>query len=342
MEFKDYYKILGVSKNATEQEIKKAYRKLARKYHPDINPGNKEAEARFKEINEAYEVLSDKEKREKYDRFGSDWQRAQQTGAGGFDWSQWAAGGAPGGVRIDVGPGFQGTGDFSDFFEALFGGMGRRATSGANYRTETRRTQRGQDLEHNLDVTLEEAYTGTQRTIQVQQPEVCPTCKGTGISGRSLCPTCDGTGVSGQKLRTINIKIPAGVKTGSRVRISGEGAPGSSGRSSGDLYLIVNVLPHPRFERRDDDLYVKVPVDLYTMLLGGKVSIPLLDGRKLTLTVPEGTQNGRTFRLTGQGMPKLGQPESRGDLYAILEVTLPTSLSPRQRELLEELRASGS
>lgn len=288
MAFKDYYEILGVDRNATDAEIKKAYRKLARQYHPDINPGNKAAEARFKEINEAYEVLSDKEKRAKYDRFGRDWQRYQDMpdfggfGAGGFS-----------------------AADFADIFETLFGG-GRGVRSNVTYRTK------GQDIEQPVDITLEEAFSGTQRTLQVQSPNGA--------------------------MRSITVKIPPGVDTGSRVRIAGEGAPGMGG-PRGDLYLVINVLPHSRFERRGDDLYVRIPVDLYTMLLGGEVRVPAMGGRTVTLRVPAGTQNGKVMRVSGQGMPRLRDAHMRGDMYVTLEVSLPTSLSPRERELVEQLRA---
>lgn len=289
MAFKDYYEILGVDRNATEAEIKKAYRKLARQYHPDINPGNKAAEARFKEINEAYEVLSDKEKRAKYDRFGRDWQRYQEMpGFGGF------------------GTGGFGAADFADIFETLFGG-GRGVRSNVTYRAK------GQDIEQPVDITLEEAFSGTQRTLQVQSPNGA--------------------------MRSITVKIPPGVDTGSRVRIAGEGAPGMGGSPRGDLYLVINVLPHSRFERRGDDLYIRVPVDLYTMLLGGEVRVPAMGGRTVTLKVPAGTQNGKVMRVSGQGMPRLRDAQTRGDLYVTLDVSLPTSLSPRERELVEQLRA---
>lgn len=289
MAFKDYYEILGVDRNATDAEIKKAYRKLARQYHPDINPGNKEAEARFKDINEAYEVLSDQEKRAKYDRFGRDWQRYQDMSDVG-----------------DFGVGGFGAGDFADIFETLFGG-GRVGRGGVTYR------MKGQDIEKSIDITLEEAFSGTQHTLQIQSP--------------------------GGSLRSITVKIPPGVDNGSRIRIAGEGAPGIGGGPRGDLYLLVNVLPHPRFERRGDDLYTRVSVDLYTMLLGGEVKVPAMGGRTVTLKVPAGTQNGKVIRVSGQGMPRLRDTQTRGDMYVTLEVSLPTSLSPRERELFEQLRA---
>ncbi len=341
MQYKDYYKILGVSRDASADEIKKAFRKLARKYHPDINPGDTAAENKFKEINEAYEVLSDPEKRKKYDQFGADWNRYQQAGGtGGFDWSQYAS--QPGGVRIDFGPGgFGGASGFSDFFETLFGAMGGRQTSGYSGGATGfgSRPQKGQDYEQTVDITLEEAYNGTQRQMRIDVPRVCPTCNGTGVHNRGICQTCGGTGVSGQQTRTLTIKIPAGIDAGGKVRISGEGGPGINGGPNGDLYLIVNVLPDPRYERDGLDLRQRVPIDLYTMLLGGQVKIPLLNGKTLTLQIPPNTQNGKTFRIRGQGMPSLTSPGTRGDLYVIAEAQLPTSLSPRERELVEELRS---
>ncbi|HMO56514.1 MAG TPA: J domain-containing protein [Roseiflexaceae bacterium] len=292
MAYRDYYKVLGVENTASEAEIKKAYRKLARQYHPDINPGNAEAEIKFKEINEAYEVLSDKEKRQKYDRFGRDWQRYQQAGPNGGGWQS-----GSGGV------------DFSDFFETLFGGGGRSSGGGApggSFRAA------GQDVEQEVEITLEESFTGTQRSLQFHNPNGQP--------------------------RTLTVKIPAGAEHGSRIRVAGEGGPGMGGGRRGDLYLLVKLLPHQRFERRGDDLHLKATVDLYSMLLGGDVRVPIMGGKTVTLKVPAGTQNGRIMRVAGQGMPRVRSPDTRGDLYVTLEVTLPTSLSQRERELFEELR----
>jgi DnaJ-class molecular chaperone len=292
MQYKDYYKVLGVARGASDQEIKQAYRKLARQYHPDINPGDKQSETRFKEINEAYEVLSDKEKRTKYDRFGSDWQRYEQSG--GFD------------------PNAGGSGDMSDIFEALFGsrgasarGAGSPGSGGFSYRMD------GQDVEQKVDITFEESYAGTQRSVQFSNPNGSP--------------------------RTIQVKVPPGVDTGTRVRVPGEGGPGMNGGTRGDLYLVVNLLPHSRFERKGDDLYTKVPTDLYTLLLGGEARVQMLSGKTVTLTIPAGTQNGKVFRLSGQGMPR-PRSEARGDLYATIEAQLPTQLSDRERELFAELR----
>jgi curved DNA-binding protein len=315
MEYKDYYKTLGVEKNTDEKEIKKAYRRLARQHHPDVNPGDKAAEARFKEINEAYEVLSDAEKRRKYDELGQSYQRWQQTGGpSGFDWNQWsAAGGAaggPSGTRVsytDINDLFGQGGDSSDFFEAIFGGMG---AAGARRRSvhPGAAGPRSQDLEHEVEISLEEAFGGAQRIVEM-----------------------DG--------RRLEVKIPAGVKTGSRVRVAGEGPSGASRNASrGDLYLRMKVLPHPVFERRDDDLYCEVPVDLFAALLGGEVRVPTLAG-SVVLRIPAGTQAGRTFRLSGQGMPKLRSPQDHGDLYAKVRVMLPEKLDEREQQLVREWAA---
>jgi curved DNA-binding protein len=316
MEYKDYYETLGVSRDADEKEIKRAFRRLAREYHPDVNPGDATAEDRFKEINEAYEVLSDSEKRSKYDQLGSDWRRWQQGGGrpGDFDWGRWATG-APGGQRVHVRYGtpddlqdlFGGASPFSDFFTQIFGGMGAGAGTGGFEGFQYRgRPQRGQDVEQELEIGLREADQGTTRVLQ----------KG----GRRL-----------------EVKIPPGARTGTRIRMSGEGAVGAAGGQDGDLYLRVRVSPDPQFERQGDDLHVSVPVDLYTAILGGEVRVPTLSG-PVMLSIPAGTQNGRIFRLRGQGMPRLRQPDQRGELYAKVEVQLPASLTPRQRELFEELQ----
>ncbi|GAA5526457.1 J domain-containing protein [Herpetosiphon gulosus] len=333
MDYKDYYTILGVTKTATEAEIKKAYRKLARQYHPDLNPGDSEAERKFKEINEAYEVVSDKDKREKYDRFGADWGRAQSTGSG-FNWSQYAS--QPGGFGSNFGGDFA-NGEFSDFFEMLFGNASRRQTSGVY---GNRRPQRGQNVEQAIDVTLAEVLSGTQRTLQLQAPEMCSNCGGSGASRGSICPTCGGTGVSGTSTRTINVRIPAGVDQGSRIRVAGEGSPGIDQGKRGDLMLVVNLVPDSRFERKGNDLHTDLAVDWHTLILGGKIKVPLPDGKQLTLTVPEQTQNAKVFRLRGQGVPSLRDQNTRGDLLVKVQAVLPTSLTPKQRELVMALRDS--
>ena len=302
MDYKDYYKILGVSKSATEKEIKSAYRKLAQKYHPDRNPGNQKAEDKFKEINEAHEVLGDPQKRAKYDQLGSSyaqWERAGRPG-GGFDFGQWTSG-RSGGTRVeyrDLNDLFGG-GGFSDFFTSLFGGgFGEPAT-----RTSTRRV-RGEDMEQPVEVSLEEAYHGTERTL---------------IKGE----------------RRLTVKIPPGARTGTKVRVAGEG---SLGQISGDLYLVVNVRPHARFRREGDDLHVDMPIELYTALLGGEVRVPTLIG-DVVLTIPPETQSGRTFRLAGKGMPKLRQPNEHGDLYAHAVIRIPTQLTDAERKLITQLAA---
>lgn len=321
MDYKDYYKILGVSKNASKDEIKKAYRKLARKYHPDVNPDDKASEDKFKEINEAYEVLSDTEKRKKYDQFGSQWK--QYTSAGGrpedFDWRQWSSGaaGSPGGTYTrTVSPeefeqmfGGGAGGGFSDFFETLFGGLGgmRGARQSSRNQTYSTRPRKGRSSEHKLQITLEEAFHGTTRVLTWD----------------------DG--------RRIEAKIPRGVKTGSKVRLRGQGESGVAGGEPGDLFLKIEVLPHPVFKREGDDLKVTVPVDLYDAILGGEVDVSTID-KTVKLKIPAGTDNGKIFRLRGLGMPKLKNPKKRGDLYATVEVHLPKNLSAEERKLFEELR----
>jgi curved DNA-binding protein len=321
MEYKDYYDILGVSREADKKEIRRAFRRLARQYHPDVNPGDAEAEEHFKEINEAYEVLSDPEKRAKYDQLGSEWSRWQQAGhrPGDFEWGPWT-GGAPGagGQRVHVQYGtpedledlFGGGSPFSDFFGQIFGGKGGRGASpqgapGGGFEYEIPR-QRGRDYEQEVEISLREAHEGTTRILER-----------------------DG--------RRLEVRIPPGARDGTRVRMAQQGGPGTAGGETGDLYLRVRVAPDPRFERRGNDLYITVPVDLYTAVLGGEVSVPTLNG-SVTLTIPGGTQNGRRFRLRGKGMPHLQQPEKHGDLYARVDVRLPESLTPRQRDLYKELR----
>jgi curved DNA-binding protein len=286
---KDYYNVLGVSRSASEREIKQAYRKLARQLHPDVNPGDKSAEERFKQVNEAYEVLSDKEKRRKYDKYGDQWQYADQFEKAqrqGWDFSQ-------GGQRVY----FSGE-DFGSIFDDLLRGFSGRPGG----RPQPRR---GRDIEFPLEVTLEEAYSGTTRTLNM----------------------ADG--------KRLEVKIPPGVKDGSRVRISGKGAEGYGG-VKGDLYLVTSVKPHPRFGRRGDDLYTDVAVPLTVAVLGGEVKVATPKGSKLSLKIPPETQNGRTFRLAGQGMPHLGN-STKGDLLARVKVVLPTKLSDEERELFQRL-----
>ncbi|MFH1486390.1 MAG: J domain-containing protein [Chloroflexota bacterium] len=326
---KDYYQILGVKKNASEKEIKQAYRRLARQHHPDVNPGNKASEATFKGINAAYEVLCDGEKRKKYDQFGDKWEHADQFAQaqrGGPTWRYETRQGSP---AFDIEDLWGDQGDEGGVFERLF----RRAGPGTGFR-KTRR--RGEDMEHPIEVTLEEAYNGSSRVIQMQAEEPCADCGATGVQGNRVCPKCRGARVS-LKTRRLEVKIPPGVKDGSRVRVAGEGRPGIGGGPKGDLYLIVSVKSHPGFERKGDDLHVEVSVPLTDAMLGGEVQVPTLKGR-LALKIPPETQNGRVFRLAGQGMPKLGG-SAKGDLYAKVKVVLPTGLGSREKALFEELRA---
>ncbi len=312
MEYQDYYKTLGVEKNATGAQIKKAYRKLARELHPDMNPGNKKAEERFKQINEAYEVLSDPERRKKYDQLGASYQQYQHMGGDprGFDWSQWTGGfgGQPGGnVRVEYGDlgDLFGGGDFSDFFTSIFGGAGagqevfRRAS-----RSASSQGVRGRDSEQEVEITLEEAFSGTSRILLRD----------------------------GQR---IEVKIPAGASTGTKVRLKGQGTSGIGG-PAGDLYLVVKVLPHDTFERKGDNLRCKLPVDLYTAVLGGE-AIVHAPGGDIKLKIPPETQSGRTIRLTGQGMPHLRDTQARGDLLVQVQVLIPQKLTERERELFREL-----
>lgn len=328
---RDYYDILGVKRGANEKEIRRAFRKLARQYHPDVNQGDKGAEAKFKEINAAYEVLSDADKRKKYDKYGDRWQFADQI--------EEAERQQASGARFGGGNGF-GDGGFSYSYEgspedlgdlgSIFGNLFGRGRRGASLR------RRGEDVEYAVDVTLEEAFNGTQRVLQVEAEEPCRVCNGTGTVGQAICQTCGGHGVVLAPKR-LEVKVPAGVQTGSRVRISGEGQPGMGGGPHGDLYLVVTVRPHARFERKGDDLYVEVEVPLTEAVLGGETRVPTPKGSRLALRIPPETQNGRQFRLSGQGMPRLARPAERGDLYARVKVVLPAKLSDEERGLFERL-----
>ena len=313
MEYKDYYRILGLERNATPTDIKKAYRKLARKYHPDVNPGDKTAGDKFSEINEAHEVLSDPEKRKKYDQFGSNWQDFKQGGGRpeDFNWNAWQS--EPGqtyNYRTVTPEEFQELfgrgGGYSDFFETLFGSpggvhAGRQDRAADAFSPSARQT--GLDSEHGLQITLEEAYHGTSRVLEWE----------------------DG--------RKIETKIPPGVKTGSRVRVKGQGFKAGPGGKAGDLYLKIEVSPHSRFQRVNDDLKVSLQVDLFTLLLGGRVNVSGID-RTVKLDIPAETANGRVFRLRGLGMPKMKHPAERGDLYVTVEALLPKSLSDREKEII--------
>lgn len=313
MDYKDYYQILGVDKKAGEKEIKQAYRKLAMKYHPDRNPGDKQAEEKFKEINEAYQVLSDAEKRQRYDQLGDSYYRYTQHGGapGGFNWNDWYTQGSAGSgnVRVEMG-GLEdflgGSGGFSDFFRRIFGGMPEAyATTG---RSAARPEPRKPVYEQPTEITLLEAFQGTTRRVEI-----------------------DG--------RRLDVKIPAGAKTGTKVRVAD--AVNAPQGQKGDLFLVIKVLEEPHFERKGEDLYTDVAASLYTAVLGGEAAVQTLSGN-VVLTIPAGTQPGQTFRLAGQGMPHLRKPEARGDLYVRVKVNIPRNLTPEQRELFRKLEKSGS
>ena len=310
MNYKDYYQILGISKNASESDIKKSYRKLALKYHPDKNQGNRAAEEKFKEVNEAYQVLSDPEKRKKYDEFGEDWRHYQQSGSQGpYDWSQWkgADQGRASGYQAfsgDFSDAF-GEGGFSDFFETLFGSaFDRGGRTGRGSRAGSMPVK-GQDYKAEVEISLEEAFHGTARILEL----------------------------NGQKLR---IKMKPGVADNQMLRIKGKGAPGVNGGPSGDLYLTIHIIPHPHFERRGDDLHVSIPVHLYTLILGGKTLIRTMSG-SVKIDIPAGTEFGKILRLKGLGMPIYNKPGSFGDMYAKLNVQIPKNLSDQEMELFRKL-----
>jgi curved DNA-binding protein len=315
MEFKDYYATLGVAKSASEKEIKQAFRKLARKFHPDVNPGDKASEARFKDINEAYEVLGDPAKRKKYDELGANWRMYEQAPPPPPGSSPFGGGGFRTMTQEEMEELFGNQNPFSDFFTTFFGGggfdedaMGRGARGRA-------RQRKGRDVEHEIDLSLEDAYHGAMRRLSLAH---------------------DG------HARTVDVRIPAGVGDGSRVRVAGEGEQGRGGGASGDLFLRVRLAPHPVFERKGRDIYVKVPLPVTTAVLGGEVDVPTLEGRTVRLRIPPLTQNGQLFRLKGYGMPAVGKPEDKGDAYARVEAQLPTQLSPEEREHYEALATSPS
>jgi DnaJ-class molecular chaperone len=326
---KDYYEVLGIKRGASEDEIKKAYRKLARKFHPDLNPGDKTAEDQFKGLQQAYDVLSEPENRKLYDQYGENW-RAVKAGAGvpppGWEGGQRTAGRPPPG-------GF----DFNDFDFSGFGGgsggfdfgdlFGRGGRS-------TRRSSRGQDVEAELELSLEEAHRGGRRTLQLQAAETCPTCNGAGVKDNQPCPTCGG---AGQVLRpkTIEVNIPAGVRDGSTIRLAGQGGAAMNGTQPGDLYLHIRLRPHPAFTVRGDDLEIELPIAPWEAVLGAKVEVPTIDG-KVELTVPPGAQSGQRLRLRGQGLNK--RKGGRGDEYVRLKIVVPKEISAEERKLFEGLK----
>ncbi|HMF95448.1 MAG TPA: DnaJ C-terminal domain-containing protein [Vicinamibacterales bacterium] len=332
MDFKDYYSTLGVSKTASDKEIKQAFRKLARKHHPDVNPGDKSAEGKFKEINEAYEVLGDPTKRKKYDELGANWRAYEQAGARpggpGFDPSQFGGGwnaqfggrgpGGESGYRTmtpeEMNEMFGDDNPFSDFFQTFFGGAatGERTRGSRGGRgSRASQARHGRDIEQEIELPLEDVYHGTTRRFAIQH---------------------DG------QTRTVHVRIPAGVGEGSRVRVAGEGEQGAGGAQSGDLYLRIRTTPHAQFERKGRDLYTRVPLPLTTAVLGGEADVRTLGGKTLRLKIPQATQHAQVFRLRGHGMPSAGKSDEPGDLYATVEVQLPRELTAEQRKHFEALQ----
>lgn len=342
---KDYYEILGVSRTASENEIKKAYRKLARKHHPDLNPGDTAAEERFKELQTANEVLSDPDNRKKYDKYGENWrhaeqyetaeaaQKARQTesphGAGNYRRTTNANEGNFDFNNFDFNFGNSGSAD-GGIFDELFNRAGRGSSSGGR----TAEPARGRDIEATLELNLEDANRGGRHTLQLQAVVVCPTCKGSGVAGGEICPMCKG---SGQVIepKSIETNIPAGVRNGATLRLAGKGSPGSNGKPAGDLYLKIRVRPHPKFTMSGDNLETEISVAPWQAVLGAKVQIPTLEGQ-VEMTIPPDTQNGSRLRLREQGLKK--RKGGSGDLFVRLKLVLPNQASDKERELYEELR----
>jgi len=327
---KDYYDVLGVSRSASENDIKTAYRKLARKFHPDLNPSDKAAEERFKELQEAYDVLADAENRKIYDQYGENWRVVKQGGGvppPGWGGRQSTEGPQAGGVNFsdfDFGS-FGGEGGF-DIFEEMLGRAGRG---------RTRRSNRGQDVEAELELSLEEANQGARRTLQMQVAETCPTCNGTGVlDGNKTCQTCGGSGRI-LKPKTIEVNIPAGVRDGSTVRLAGQGGAGMNGAQPGDLYLRIRLRPHPLFTVQSDDVEIERPIAPWEAALGARIDVPTIDG-KVEVIVPPGAQSGQRLRLRGQGLNK--RKGGRGDEYIRLKIVVPKEISAEERRLFEELR----
>jgi molecular chaperone DnaJ len=354
---RDYYETLGLQRGASESEIKKAYRVMAKKHHPDLNPGNKEAEQRFKECTEAYEVLKDPQKKDAYDRFGHDAFSGANGGFGGGGF-----GGFGGGDMSDL----------ADIFADFFGGFGGGGSAHGGRRRSSAR--KGEDILQSVDISLKDAYTGLERTIDIVKKATCPDCKGTGCKDGSTpetcpqckgrgkvrvqqgffmfeqaCPHCNGEGMviknpcstcHGKGLvsdsKTLDIKIPEGIEDGMKMRVSGEGSAGSKGGPNGDLYILVNVKPHPIFKREAHNLYATIPVSFATASLGGKINLEMINGETEDIKIPAGTQTDTTFTLRNKGMPKLKSGGAKGDVFVKVKAKTPTKLNKRQKELLKE------
>ena len=386
MASKDYYATLGIDRGASKEDIKSAFRKMARKYHPDVNPNDKTAEARFKEINEAYEVLNDEKKREMYDRFGT-------VSGVGFNPAQGAGG--PGGPSYT----YQSSGPVNVDFNEIFGSAGRGGAGGFDFfndlgdifdvfsnkrtgraRPHQQRPEAGDDLRYDMEVSFDESYFGAERTVKFKRFENCPACGGTGAKdGRiSTCPTCGGTGEARQvqntpfgnmmqvgacpqcngtghtattpcptcrgsekveQIRQLSVKIPVGVKPGTKLRMPGEGLPGNHGGPPGDLYIVMRVMPHPTFQREGDDIIYSTSISFTQAALGGRVKIPTMEG-EVMLSVPPGTKSGTKLRLRNKGFKKIGRP-TRGSQLVKITINVPTNLTNNQRQLLEQLAQTG-
>lgn len=337
----DYYDILGVGRTASEDEIKTAYRKLARKFHPDLNPNDKASEGRFKEIQEANEVLSNPENRKKYDKYGENWRFAEQyesaeaarakAGAPPPDWESNRRSGATtkGGDFTGFG-GFRGGAGEFDFFEELFNRTGRAGTQ---------RRSRGRDVEATIELSLEDAHRGGRHRLQMQSAEVCPTCQGTGVVDENqICRTCRGAGQV-LKPKTIEVNVPAGARDGSVLRLAGQGGEGAAGTPAGDLYLHIRLHPHPVFTVKGDDLEIELPVAPWEAVLGTKVQVPTIEG-SVEMSIPAGAQSGARLRLRRQGLNKRGG--GRGDQYVRLKIVTPRTVSEQERQHYEELRRVSS
>ena len=332
IEYKDYYKILGVARTASDDEVRKAFRKLARQYHPDVAKNKKEAEEKFKEINEANEVLGDAEKRKKYDALGANWKQGAEfrTPQG---WEQFGGGGFRGGKRGQNGGvefEFGGTG-FSDFFEQIFGN--KRGGGGVRFDQEDM-AERGRDLEADIMVTLEDALKGSVRSISLRRGTACEECNGSGVAGRKRCPRCGGSGQIA-KTESHQVKIPAGVSEGQRLRVGGKGQAGAGGGGPGDLYLTMRLAGHPDFRVEGENLFHDLELAPWEAVLGANVSVPTLEGA-VSIKIPPGTQTGQRLRVRGRGLGKEG---ARGDLFVVARVEVPDKISDHERKLWEQIAA---